>query len=269
VYYAPTPTTPAAEGEEAEEDETSDEDSDDNDDDTIVSEAGMGDSMFDLDGEDDTYEEEELMETPASHGAGSPYGDDTATRKKKKMRIKVGPPQNHDTKGLTKIPPQVSLKKVENMLHRFSKGIAVEIVHPPVAGVEMVGAQTAGSTTTKKAPLDDFDKLLGLQTKSSNPINRIASGFLGPLMRMIRILVYLVRVSFNVATWRDPYLSSWGFLFLSVVFLILIVFPWRSFIFVSSLVCLGPQVSLACRGIFNLCWIMCSNVLELTDLHLP
>lgn len=207
--------------------------------------------FMDLEGED----EDEMMNEGEPFGASSPYGETPASGATERPRIKVGPPQNTETKG-RKIPPQVHLKRIENILHKISKGVSVEMVHPPVAvdGAEAMGSLSVTTDAVKaqleaikkkKVYYDEFDKMLGLQTRNPNPVLRIASGFLGPLMRMIRILVYLMRVSFNMATWRDPYLSSWMFLFLSVVCFILVIFPWRTFFFVTSLLCLGPQVSLA------------------------
>jgi hypothetical protein len=266
VYYAPTPTSPSESNpnpEDDEDDDSSEEDSEDRDDDTVISESQMGDNMFDDlsaegDAEEDADPDDDL---PSSNPYGdSPYGDNRPPSASGAIRrIKVGPPQNTDTKGSNKgVSAQVSLQRVEHRLHKMSMGIAVEIVHSPATGrLEMVGADGTGSSAVtssaaqasldalkkKKIPLDEFDKLLGLQVKNMNLVQRIASGFLGPLMRMIRILVYATRVSFNVATWRDPILSWWAFLFLSVLFVILLFFPWRSFFFLVSLVFLGPQVS--------------------------
>jgi hypothetical protein len=265
VYYAPTPTSPSESNpnpDEDEDDSSSEEDSEDRDDDTVITESQMGDNMFDdLDAEGDGDNEPDPDDDmPSSSPYGdSPYGDDKPPSASRSIRrIKVGPPQNAETKGGKGVSAQVSLQRVEHRLHKFSLGIAVETVHSPATGrLEMVGADGMGSSAAasstakvsldamrkKKIPLDEFDKLLGLQVKDLNLVQRIASGFLGPLMRMIRILVYSMRVSFNVATWRDPILSWWAFLFLSVIFLILLFFPWRAFFFLVSLVALGPQVS--------------------------
>lgn len=267
VYYAPTPTSPSESNtnpEEDEDDDSSEEDSEDRDDDTVITESQMGDNMYDdLDAEgegegDNEPDPDDDMPSSSPYGV-SPYGDEQPrTASSTIRRIKVGPAQNADTKGSKGVSAQVSLQRVEHRLHKFSRGLAVEIVHsPPIGRTDMGGADGTGSSAVtssaaqatmdalkkKKTPLDEFDKLLGLQVKDLNLVQRIASGFLGPLMRMMRILVYLMRVSFNVATWRDPILSWWAFTFLSVLFLILLFFPWRAFFFLVSLVFLGPQVS--------------------------
>ena len=241
------------------------------DDETVMTESQMlSDNMFDL--ESDADEDEGCIE-----GMDSDYKRAMILQKGnavEKRRIRLGPPQDSDVVG-RKVPPQLQLKKVENMLNKVSSGVAVELVHaPPVArasksdtvSVSMVDSgMTAPSADlnmkmskkARKIAFDDFDKLLGLQSKSGNPIHRIMSSFMGPLMRMIRIGVFVIRLSFNIGTWRDPYLSFWVLVGLSVICLILIVFPWRSFFGLLSLICLGPQVS-------SYLWYVAGHISHLT-----
>mmetsp|Transcript_16173 Transcript_16173/g.44778 ORF Transcript_16173/g.44778 Transcript_16173/m.44778 type:complete len:1018 (+) Transcript_16173:218-3271(+) len=172
-----------------------------------------------------------------------------AGKASKHRRIRVGPQQNNDKSGNKKQPPQAHLSKVENMLHKASKNISIEHVHfpPPQLqtqlGKEINAKGPAGDVLTAKERkhYDEFDKLLGYRLKNPNPIVRITSSFLGPLMRIIRIVIYGFRISFNVCTWRDPYLTFWIFSFLCTLLLVLLIFPWRTFFFVSSFILLGPQ----------------------------
>lgn len=216
-----------------------------------------GEGMMDEDDEEgygkmDDSDEEESDDEEETGGA---------PRKKKKQgrlfeagqasktrRIRVGPPQNSDKSG-RKLPPQAHLSRVELMLHRATKNISVEHVHfpPPHVqsklGKEVNAKGPAGDVLTakEKQHFDEFDKVLGYRTKNPNPIVRITSSFLGPLMRIIRIVIYAVRISFNICSWRDPYLSFWIFAFLCVLAFVLLIFPWRTFCFLASLVLLGPQ----------------------------
>jgi len=195
------------------------------------------------------------MEMPAANGqSNGSSGMLNAGSGASKRRLRVGPPQNNDSRSDQRIPPQVHLNRIEMMLHKRTLGIAKEIVHPPPAYGEKdkTGPNTAGSgaavdkqndVTKRKQALDEFDKMLGLHAKSSNPITRIASSFLGPLMRMIRIFLIIVRISFNMSTWRDPYLSFLVFLVLSCTCVFLIWFPWRAFFLLSTVASVGPQVS--------------------------
>mmetsp|Transcript_32962 Transcript_32962/g.36741 ORF Transcript_32962/g.36741 Transcript_32962/m.36741 type:complete len:1024 (+) Transcript_32962:145-3216(+) len=172
-----------------------------------------------------------------------------AGKASKYRRIRVGPQQNNDKSSNKKVPPQAHLSKVENMLHRASKNISVEHVHfpPPQLqtqlGKEVNAKGPAGDVLTakEKKHYDEFDKLLGYRLKNPNPIVRITSSFLGPLMRIIRIAIYAVRISFNVCSWRDPYLTFWVFSYLCTLTFVLLIFPWRTFFFLTILVLLGPQ----------------------------
>ena len=252
VYYTTELPTSA---ENADEDD-SDVDSD-RDDETVMTESQMiGDSLYDLDSDNDDEDYEMNLE-------GTDYNYKLAMTSQPKggaydRRLRIGPPQDTDLSGGNKVPPQVQLKKVEALLHKFSRSISVEMVHaaPTLEKKETVDSLVSSGMTapsrelqdkmTKKAKklmYDDFDKLLGLQSRNANPLHRIMSSFMGPLMRMIRVAIFLIRISFNVTTWRDPYLSFWVLMMLSSLCFLLIFFPWRAFFFVASVVCLGPQVS--------------------------
>lgn len=174
--------------------------------------------------------------------------------KLKRARVRVGPPQNCDISSKKKTPPQQTLQKIEKQMHKLSRGIALErVITVPGArkygpdpgeeeGKSKKGKKSKVDDVNKKSHYDEFDKILGLQSKTANPVLRITSSFLGPLMRMIRIFLYITRVSFNMATWRDPYFSFWILCFLVAQTIILLIFPWRPFLFISSFLCLGPQV---------------------------
>lgn len=165
-----------------------------------------------------------------------------------KRRIRVGPEQNSDKSG-NKQAPQVALSKVEHMLHRASKNISVEHVHFPPPnlqanlGKDYNAKGPAGDVMTakEKQNFDEFDRMLGFRTKNPNPILRITSSFLGPLMRIIRIVNYGTRIAFNVTAWTDPFLTFWVFAFLCSLAFILFIFPWRTFFMVTTLILLGPQ----------------------------
>jgi hypothetical protein len=248
VYYSSEPTGGDGNDEEFEED--SDEDRDDE---SVMSGTDMSDNMFPLD-DMDADDEEDYDAQFGGQGGAYGYGEVATPGKPSEVswkRIKAGPPQNNDTKS-RKIPPQVTLKRIENMMHKFTRHISVELVHAPVYTNATISEDVAAldpngvvaKAVSRRQVHDEFDRLLGLETKSANPVVRIASTYLGPVLRMVRIVVYVFRVAFNIATWRDPFLSFWIFSFFFAIFLILLVFPWRAFFFLSTLVCLGPQVIL-------------------------
>jgi len=243
IYTAPTSQN------QQDEVETSDDESEEE---SQEGEDEEGEGM--LDGAEYGYEnidesdEEEVGEESPSRNKRKARILETG-KASKHRRIRVGPQQNNDKSGNKKVPPQAHLSRVENMLHRASKNISVEHVYfpPPQLqtqlGKEVNAKGPAGDVLTakEKKHYDEFDKLLGYRLKNPNPIVRITSSFLGPLMRIIRIAIYTFRISFNVCTWRDPYLTFWVFSFLCILAFILLIFPWRTFFFFSSLVLLGPQ----------------------------
>jgi hypothetical protein len=255
VYY--TTEEPAQNAGQGSDDEGDSDSNSDHDDETVMTESHMiGDSLFDLDSDEDGENEEEEG-VDFNYKRAMAYQTTNAVTSTQR-RLRLGPPQDTEVKG-KKVPPQLQLKKVENLLYKFSLGVSVELVHaPPQRGevnLDALDPALTGMTApspevlanvkkrSKKGSTDEFDKLLGLESGSANPIHRIMSSFMGPLMRMIRVPVYLLRVAFNVSTWRDPYLSFWVLVLLCFVCFLLVIFPWRIFFFVVSLVCLGPQVS--------------------------
>lgn len=244
VYYQ----SPADDDEGADQNNGEDEDSDGSDDETIITTTGIGDTMLDMDNlEDEDDEEEELEQIQ--------YGG----RSRKKPRVHLGTPQSNDVAG-RKVPPQVTLKKIEYLFHKMSLKVAYELVAAPPLEAADGGNSTyvsqrekkeyeeldesekkAAAALKRKYPMDEFDRLLALEFKSANPVNRILASFLGPLMRMGRTVIYVIRIAFNATTWRDPFLSFWIFMFLFSVLLLLLVFPWRAFFFLSTVVLVGPQ----------------------------
>lgn len=227
----------------------------------------MGDDGFDMDSASDEDDEANL------EGADYNYKKVALAQKQQKgktrlvQRVRLGPPQDSDVKG-KKVPPQVTLKKMENLMYKFSKNVSVEFVHsgpqtendgdlcldtgmtPPSKELRTKMAQKA-----KKAQADEYDKILGLTVSYTNPIQRIMSSFMGPVMRMMRVAVFIMRIAYNLSAWRDPILSFWLLVILVTLFLILIVFPWRSFFFLTSIATMGPQVSICrilCRILTNI-----------------
>lgn len=235
------------------EEEESDLESD-HDDETVISASQMmGDDGFDMESASDEDDEANL------EGADYNYKRVAQAQKMAKgktrlvQRVKLGPPQDSDVKG-KKVPPQVSLKKMENLLYKLSRNVAVEFVHtgPQDAGEEVdvdtgmtplpKELKNKMSLKAKKAQADEYDKILGSTVSYTNPIQRIMSSFMGPVMRMMRVFIFVARICYNLSAWRDPILSFWLLVILAILFLILLVFPWRSFFFLTSIAAMGPQV---------------------------
>ncbi|GAX12066.1 hypothetical protein FisN_8Lh168 [Fistulifera solaris] len=248
VYYTAAPPTGGDKARGEDEDDAS-EDSE-NDDETIDTTDTMFNLDYDVDDDLDESEHETL------HNAYQ-HQDNLLNPTVTKTRYKLGPPQDVDKRG-AKVPPQLQLQKTERRIHDYSFKIAVEPIFAPtnietgldvgitknttVESREMMMLNDQNSALKKrKAVYDEFDKLLGLKSRSANPLNRIMSSFLGPLMRMCRISLYAFRISYHTFSWRDPFFSFWVLVALCAVCLILVAFPWRQFFFLIVLGALGPQ----------------------------
>ena len=203
---------------------------------------GDGDIVF-METEDEDDEEEDIHNLPHA-------GEATHVK-----RIPLGPPQNTDVKPLKTTPPQLILSRAESTLHNLTFGLSMDkLFHTTLAAgrhIRHLSVQESPSSECsddnqrrrKRMPFDDYDKRLGLRTRSKNPVVQITSSFLGPLMRMFRVFVVATRVVFNIGIWRDPFLSFWVLCFLLALMFVLVIFPWRYFMFLVGFVCFGPQVS--------------------------
>uniref|UniRef100_A0A7S1GKL2 Uncharacterized protein n=1 Tax=Cyclophora tenuis TaxID=216820 RepID=A0A7S1GKL2_CYCTE len=174
-------------------------------------------------------------------------------------RLPLGPPQDSNVKPKKRIPPQVHFARVENQLNKMTQQLTMDkifflsLMKKRLSTPEQASECEADHSKDKPAtltstlrqnlrnPLDEFDKRLGLRVRSTNPIAEITSAFLGPLMRIFRIICIVVRILFNIGTWNDPYLSFWALCGLILLMMVLLVFPWRIFFFVVGVVALGPQ----------------------------
>jgi hypothetical protein len=204
----------------------------DQDDDMTVSMNDDDDSVFFFDEADD----EDMRDQPVAAS--------------NQRRIPLGPQQDSDQKPRKKIPPNIVLSRAEQRLHSFTGNISMDnIFHANFvlqAGREddtsdqepLVVPRRKG----RRADFDDYDRRLGYRKRRTNPVAQVTSAFLGPIMRIIRVLVMIARVSFNIFAWKDPMLSFWALLVLIALMFVFLVFPWRGFLFLVGLGCFGPQV---------------------------
>jgi hypothetical protein len=227
-------------------------------------------STHDISEKDEDDEEEELedsdqdddMTVSMNDDDEFDEGDDEDLRDRpvaalNQRRIPLGPQQDSDQKPRKKIPPNIVLSRAEQRLHAFTGNLSMDnVFHANFvlkAGREADRSQMADEfgdhgpldapgRRGRRAHFDDYDRRLGYRKRRTNPVAQVTSAFLGPIMRIARVLVVLVRVSFNVFAWKDPMLSFWALLFLVALMFIFLVFPWRGFLFLVGLGCFGPQV---------------------------
>lgn len=87
-----------------------------------------------------------------------------------------------------------------------------------------------------------LDKLLSLgQYSHSNPFVARVGLYVEPIIGSVYSFLCLFRASFNVVTWRDPMLTFWLSVALVLAGLVLLIFPWRLFLFVVGIALVGPQ----------------------------
>ena len=189
----------------------------------------------------------------------------------------LGPPQDSSVKPKKRIPPQVHFARVENQLDKITMNITMEKVlasslmkrQDKSGGDTNAMSESAEVSSTsdilqentslsaalrnnRKHPLDEFDKRLGMRVRAGNPIAEITSSFLGPLMRVFRIICITIRIGFNIGAWKDPFLSFWALCILVLLMLFLLIFPWRIFFFLVGIVGFGPQNLLLRKQILRL-----------------
>ena len=78
-------------------------------------------------------------------------------------------------------------------------------------------------------------------TKLTNPLSALSASFLEPVMKAIEVYILAVRGIFNALTWKDPFLSFWILVLFTLIMIILLLFPWRKFFYISGILCVGPQ----------------------------
>lgn len=128
------------------------------------------------------------------------------------------------------------------LLRKTAAVLASSMPQSSYVAAEMQELARVDATVQLKARKDTLDKLLRTG-KFSN--NNLLLGKLGlivhPLVEIAQTFLASFRASFNIMTWRDPFLSFWVAVFGIVMVPILHLFPWRLFLGVAGLVLVGPQ----------------------------
>jgi hypothetical protein len=89
---------------------------------------------------------------------------------------------------------------------------------------------------------NDLERLLNVgQYSSANPVVARVGLYVQPIISAAHSALLATRAVYNVVTWRDPILSFWVTLFLAAAVVVLAIFPWRIFLFVTGFMVLGPQ----------------------------
>jgi hypothetical protein len=126
------------------------------------------------------------------------------------------------------------------LLAKTSSVLASSMPQSQVAEKQQLAYVDASSEL--KAKRDLCDKLLrsGKYSSSNVFIGKLAL-VVQPLVEIVQTFLASFRASFNIMTWRDPFLSFWVLIFGILLVPVLHIFPWRVVLGVVGLVFVGPQ----------------------------
>jgi hypothetical protein len=128
--------------------------------------------------------------------------------------------------------------------------------------------QISRSISNSNENVDNSDQgIPGVQVnKFINPLAVLSDAFFEPVMGAISVYILAVRSIFNIASWKDPFISFWFLVLLAFIMIGLAIFPWRSFFIWSGLIFFGPQVRIDCSTqslslslLSKLCFMYCYN----------
>mmetsp|Transcript_18701 Transcript_18701/g.27673 ORF Transcript_18701/g.27673 Transcript_18701/m.27673 type:complete len:1202 (-) Transcript_18701:122-3727(-) len=133
------------------------------------------------------------------------------------------------------------LVEIRENMHRLTWNLFNDRTH--VIKDDDVTFFGADKKSTKKKNVDQqLQRLLDVGGYShSNPFVARAGLYMMPLVGAALSFLSVARSSFNVWTWRDPFLSFWFSIFGILLAFILFIFPWRLFSFVAGIILVGPQ----------------------------
>jgi len=103
-----------------------------------------------------------------------------------------------------------------------------------------LGERAPDSKEKEEERQRELDTILGIQA-SHNPLVSKFEEFFKPLIQIGLIQNCVFRAGFNLFMWKDPYLSFWGLASCFVLLTLLVVFPWRPFLYALGLFFVGPQ----------------------------
>jgi len=154
---------------------------------------------------------------------------------------------------------RTSMQQMQNLMHipngrQSIVSVDQNVAHKTKSGVSIKQELKQWHHKAQKASLHLFDdrvfivdedrtdakRQLGINT-TKNPISKRTNPLLSLVLRIFDIGVSAFRAMFNVFMWKDPILSYVTLILLFCLMIVLLIFPWRKFFFISGLVCLGPQ----------------------------
>ncbi len=164
---------------------------------------------------------------------------------KSEVPLVLFPDQNVDVTGPKKGKLTDDLAEIKEKVSEFWFHLFVEkayvVRHPNACFFGQARRSDKRRKTTDISK--DLDKVLNTgQYSQSNPVMSRVGLYIEPLVGCAQIFLCAFRSVFNALTWQDPYLTFWITTFVAIAAVVLFVFPWRLFLFITGLVVVGPQV---------------------------
>mmetsp|Transcript_9644 Transcript_9644/g.9302 ORF Transcript_9644/g.9302 Transcript_9644/m.9302 type:complete len:1015 (-) Transcript_9644:165-3209(-) len=74
-----------------------------------------------------------------------------------------------------------------------------------------------------------------------NILTRKMADHISPVIELIKMFLGFLRGVTNIFMWKDPYASFWCCIIMFVKIVVLLLFPWQFFFFVTGILVFGPQ----------------------------
>lgn len=155
------------------------------------------------------------------------------------------PEQNLSVKGKKKKDKSIKreLEEVEEKVQKATKYLfQYHTYFPSESNESPFGKKSTAEKGEVYDSKPDLDKLLGVgQFSQWNPIvSKVTCQFI-PITRIFGVVLSIYRSFYSIATWRDPILTFWLSIAVTISIPVLIMFPWRLAFFLVGVLFFGPQ----------------------------
>jgi Domain found in Dishevelled, Egl-10, and Pleckstrin (DEP) len=159
----------------------------------------------------------------------------------KAYRIRSRPQNTTRLDYSDKVPEQSAIPASKSQrLRKSANVLSASMPQSYIAEKQDITQMDASSELASKK--DSCDKLLRSgKYSSSNVIMGKLALVVQPLVEIAQTFLASFRASFNIMTWRDPFLSFWIVIFGILLIPVLHIFPWRLFFAVTGMLFVGPQ----------------------------
>jgi len=190
-------------------------------------------------------EEEVVGDTSSDHPAVTFESAASVLEAKDLGAKKPLPEQNMDVKVVDNKDIKAELMEIKGKIQQdtfrlYDDRLFLMTEESMPASVRSQEPESAARAAAEEKRQLELQKQIGLYSYN-NPVMGRAAVILGPILSMVQISLNAIRATFNIFMWKDPYMSFWASLVCILQILVLIVFPWRIFLFLVGVAGVGPQ----------------------------